>query len=233
MKKLTSLKILMLMSLAVGSSNMYGRDLSPEDDLVFQNQTVAAELKANDIEDATDEVMEELAEFHPGIVEKIVRNERNLDANYGDIKRFLGDLNDQIDELAEQDSAKDTEIARLAVELADAQAMFAKYVARERSRDKRNNGHESKIKGLLGSAQKNLKIINQRALNNLNVFGKAVSKYTNRAKKAVVKGVNGSPKVKRLAVTAPVEEVVVQSNGGDGQLGSRLQSLRGSRGGNN
>ena len=216
------------MSLAVGSSGMYGRDLTPAEDIAYRNQAVAAELEANDIEDATDEVMADLAQRSPGVVEKIIRNERNLDANYGDIKRFLNDLNDQIDELAEQDSAKDTEIARLAVELADAQAMFEKYVARERSRDKRNDGHESRIKGLLGSAQKNLKVINQRALNNLNVFGKAVSKYTNRAKKSAVKGL---PKIKRLSVAAPAEEVVVQGSGNNGSVGqfrSRLQSLRSS-----
>ena len=146
------------MSLAIGSSQVFGRDLSPEEDLAFQKQAVAAELKANDIEDATDEVMADLALRNPKIIEKIVRNERKLDANYGDIKRFLSDLNDQIDELAKQDSAKDTEIARLAVELADAQAMFAKYVARERSRDKRNEGHEKRIKDLLVNAQKTLKL---------------------------------------------------------------------------
>ena len=228
MKKLTTLKILMLMSLAVGSSNMYGRDLSPEEDLAFQNQAVAAELNANDIEDATDEVMADLAEFHPGVVEKIVKNERNLDANYGDIKRFLHNLNDQIDELAKQDSAKDTEIARLAVELADSQAMFKKYVARERSRDKRNDKSEQKIKDLLVNAQKNLKSVNQKAMKELNLFGEAVSGYTKRTQKSVVKGL---PKIKRLTTVAgPVEEVVVQGNSGGG-LRARLQSRMGNNSG--
>jgi|GEM_PF-3197401 len=226
MRKLTSLKILMLMSLAVGSSEVYGRDLSPEEDLMYRNQAVTAELEANDIEDATDEVMADLAEFHPGVVESIVRNERNLDANYGDIKRFLRDVNEQIDELSEQDSAKDTEIARLAVELADAQAMFEKYVARERSRDKRNDSHEQKIKDLLVSAQKSLKAINQKAMKSLNVFGRTV-------KKSAGKGMKKLPKINRLAKAGPVEEVVVQSSGQQGPSGQLLSKLRGRMGSSN
>lgn len=138
MKNLTSLKVLTLIILAVGSSQIFGRELSKTKDLAFQNQTVAAELSANNIEDATDEIMANLAESHPGVVEKIVKNERNLDANYGDIKRFLHNLNEEIETLSEEKSIKDVKIARLAIELADAQAIFKKYIARERSEDKRN-----------------------------------------------------------------------------------------------
>ena len=159
MKNLTSLKVLTLIILAVGSSQIFGRELSKTKDLAFQNQTVAAELSANNIEDATDEIMANLAESHPGVVEKIVKNERNLDANYGDIKRFLHNLNEEIETLSEEKSIKDVKIARLAIELADAQAIFKKYIARERSEDKRNEKHEQKITNLLIQARNNLMTI--------------------------------------------------------------------------
>ena|GEM_PF-2878330 len=159
MKNLTSFKILTLMILAVGSSQVFGRELSKKENLAFQRQTIRAELSANNIEDETDGIMKILAQLHPGILEKIVKEERNLDANYSDIKRFLRDLNEEIETLSEQKNIKDTKIARLAVELADAQAMFKKYIARERSEDKRNDSREEKITNLLVNAQSNLKAI--------------------------------------------------------------------------
>jgi len=225
-KNLTSFKILTLMILAVGSSQVFGRELSKKENLAFQRQTIRAELSANNIEDETDGIMKILAQLHPGILEKIVKEERNLDANYSDIKRFLRDLNEEIETLSEQKNIKDTKIARLAVELADAQAMFEKYVARERSRDKRNDSHEQKIKDLLVSAQKSLKAINQKAMKSLNVFGRTV-------KKSAGKGMKKLPKINRLAKAGPVEEVVVQSSGQQGPSGQLLSKLRGRMGSSN
>jgi hypothetical protein len=170
MKKLTSLQILMLMNLALGSSHMYGEHPSNMDDL---NEAIQLELKF--AQDETIEVLNDLAASQPMVIEHIIQDEADLEATFNSIRAFINKKNKEIEKLLKEKVVAEAEVAKLAVELADAQAML-----------------EKAIKDALMKAEQGVKALNKKAVNFFSNTGKAISKGAknikkSKASKAVVK----------------------------------------------
>jgi hypothetical protein len=148
MKKLTSLQILMLMGLAIGSSQIYGD--------AMQDEAMQHHLKALDYDAANDDVIKDLTNLSPAVVEQIIRDEKDLESNFASIRNFIEKKNKEIEELLEKEAVKETDLARLAVELADAYAKNAEYVAENRA-DKKSVDREGNIKKSILKKEQELK----------------------------------------------------------------------------
>jgi hypothetical protein len=187
MKKLTSLQILMLMNLALGSSHMYGEHPSNMDDL---NEAIQLELKF--AQDETIEVLNDLAASQPMVIEHIIQDEADLEATFNSIRAFINKKNKEIEKLLKEKVVAEAEVAKLAVELADAQAMLEKAIAKQRAKHKHNHKYEQAIKDALMKAEQGVKALNKKAVNFFSNTGKAISKGAknikkSKASKAVVK----------------------------------------------
>ena len=108
----------MLMSLAVGSSQVFGIDQDA--------QAVQLELKAEQDVQATAEVLGDLAQMDPAMAERVIVDEADLEATFNSIRKFVDKKNKEIDSLLQEKVVNEEEVARLAVELADAQAALEK-----------------------------------------------------------------------------------------------------------
>jgi len=175
MKKLTSLQIFMLMSLAVGSFNVY----ASEDEAAVEYQLQAVEDRI-----APAQVLSDLAESNPMAIERIIEDEADLEATFNSIKRFVDKKNKEINKLSQEQEFHEEKIAKLAVELADAQAMFEITMARQKAKHRHSNRHEQAIKDALMKAEQGVKSLSKKAMLNLNQIGKNFSKgfYRNRSK---------------------------------------------------
>lgn len=218
MKKLTSLQILMLMSLALGSTSMYGRDesmsmliqkdlnqvlthesqsaknegamyvkaepmsMSKQKDL---NETVMYELQSAENEEARVDVLTDLAALEPRVVERIVENEADLESSFKSIRSFVHKKNEEIEKLKQESVVSELEIARLAVELTDAQSIFDNTLAKERAHNKRNPKAEQVIKDALMKAKQGLKSLSKKIGNMAYQAQKAVTKSVKHAKKSM------------------------------------------------
>lgn len=196
MKKLTSLQILMLMSLAIGPSNIYGKFM---DDHV--GEAISLELRAADDEDAKLAVLEDLARTAPEAIVNIIRDEKDLEATFGSIRNFIRELNEKIERALEKDSVDPVEVAQWAAQAADAQENANKATARQRLEKKGKHKHEAMVNEAIRKAVRNLSILNKRAALVNEQAQEAIEKTMHRLKKskaskAVVKA---SSDVKRAA----------------------------------
>jgi len=80
----------------------------------------------------------------------------------------LAKKNKEIEKLQKEKNMAEEDIARLAFELADAQAMFDKYVARQRDRHKHNHKHEQAIQDMLTKANRGLQSMQEQFLAAMN-----------------------------------------------------------------
>jgi hypothetical protein len=166
MKKLTRLQILMLMSLAVGSLQIHGKDVRNMDD---QDQAVASELLAVLDESITTELLVDLAILKPEIVQEIVKDETNLKPAFGSVRHSINEINEAIDRLSRKEIISELEVAKFAVEIADVQANFEKAIANQGLNHKHNDRHyEQQIKDGVMKAQQGLKNLYDKTQNNLN-----------------------------------------------------------------
>lgn len=222
MKKLTSLQIFTLMSLALGSTSMYAEkpqvkrtkeahikhlNMQQQKDL---QEAVSFELKAEEDELAKMDVLTDLAELDPATVERIIENEFDLEETFGSIRKFVERKNEEIDALHQEKTVDQREIARLAVELTDAQATFEKTLAKHRAKNKHNHRVEESLSKLLMQAQRKLKDLSRKGGMFMNDLSKSVARTTNNAVEFAKK--SGSKKSKMKKSKTEVEEVVIQGN---------------------
>lgn len=170
MKKL---QILMLMSLAIGSSLIYTSQTKKQQD---QAEAIQSQLNSTLDQQASLEVLGLLSQSNPEVVELIIEDEESLDSNFNSIKKFIDKKNKEIAKLSLNESVKDTEIARLAVELVNAQAMFEKYIAEQRAKNKTNPSREQDIIDALKAAGQKLRSFNEKAMDSLSELGNAAKK---------------------------------------------------------
>lgn len=163
MKKLTSLQVMMLMSLALGSSHIHSR--MEKSNMQDDTEAVMLELKAGQDEQARMEVLTDLVELEPKIVERIIEDEADLEATFNSIRSFVHKRNAEIDKLNKEKVVNEVEIARLAVELVDAQATLERTIAKQRAKHKHNHRLEQSIKDALKKAEQGLKSLQQKAMN--------------------------------------------------------------------
>jgi len=170
MKKLTSLQIMMLMSLALGSSQIYSRE---SDEMAMQddNEAVMLELQSAQDEQAKMEVLTDLIELEPKVAERIIEDEADLEATFNSIRTFVNKKNIEIDKLNKEKVVNEVEVARLAVELADAQAVLERTIAKQRAKHKHNYRHEQAIKDLFKKAEQGLKSLSKKSVSFFNQVG--------------------------------------------------------------
>lgn len=183
MKKLTSLQILMLMSLAVGSSHMHGS--------FDQDEAMQSQLKSVQDESATTAVLADLAASQPEAFNRIIEDEANLETTFNSLKRFIEKKNKEIEKLEKAKFIQEAEVARLAVELADAQAALEKTIARQRSTHKHDHRHEQAIKDALMKAEQGVKRLSEKALSGLKIFGNDAYEKVNEVSQKIKRSKTG------------------------------------------
>lgn len=94
----------------------------------------------------------------------IAIDEKNLDASFKSIRKFLNKLNTSIEKLLHQKFVNEEDIQKYTTELADAQRLFAKTIAQQREQHKHNNRQEHSINKALAKAQKNLKTLSKKTI---------------------------------------------------------------------
>ena len=165
MKKYLSLQIMMLTIMA-GSAGFMHAEFDEN-----QAEAVQAELQAQAFEESTHAVLHDLAVIAPAIIEQIIEDEADLDETFNNIKQFITKKNKEIEALDKQEAVTQEDIARIAVELADTQAMFAKYVARQRAQDKENHKHEDNITSMIRKANRSLQLLQNKFMAAMNYIG--------------------------------------------------------------
>lgn len=181
MKKYLSLQIMMLTIMAGSAGFMYAE--FDEN----QAEAVQAELQAQAFEESTHAVLQDLAIMAPAVIEQIIEDEADLDATFNRIKQFVGKKNKEIERLQKEEHVTQEDIARIAVELADTQAMFAKYVARQRAQDKENHKHEDNITSMIKKANRSLQLLQNKFMATMNYVGiPQAFDYANRQAKSGV-----------------------------------------------
>lgn len=166
MKKLTKLQVLMLMSLAVGSLQIQGRDARDMED---QDQVVASELLSALDEGMTTELLVDLAILKPEILNEIVKDEANLAPNFGSVRHSINQINEAIDKLSRKETVSELKVAKFAIEIADVQANLEKATAKQALNHRHNDRHyEQQIKDAIMKAEQGLKNLYNKAKNNLN-----------------------------------------------------------------
>jgi len=193
MKKLTSLQIMMLMSLALGSSQIYSRE-SHEMAMQDDNEAVMLELQSAQDEQAKMEVLTNLVALEPKVAERIIEDEADLEATFSSIRTFVNKKNTEIDKLNKEKVVNEVEVARLADELADAQAALERAIAKQRAKHKRDHRLEQSIKDLLKKAEQGLKTAAKKSVSFFNQTGSYIAKNANEAGAYITKTANKTGK---------------------------------------
>jgi len=183
MKKLTSLQIMMLMTLALGSSQMHGE--MQKSNMADDNEAVMLEFQAAQDEQAGMEVLTDLLELEPMAVKRIIEDEADLEATFNSIRNFVHKKNTEIDKLNKEKVVNEVELAILAKELADAQAALERAIAKQRAKHKRNHRHEQAIKDALKKAEQGVKSLSKKTLNFFNQTG--ITKAANQTGNSINK----------------------------------------------
>ncbi len=224
MKKLTSLQILMLMGLAVGSSHMYGKQPA----MTIQDaQAVELTLEAEQNRVATKEVLSDLS---PKTIERIIQDRAKLVPSFNQIDNIIKNINKELEKLSKANSVNEEDIARLAVELADAQADLEEAQAVQNVKHKKAFHGEQAIKDGLMKAEQGLKSLNKKAIEGLQEVEKIVVKHakkvsakadqavkqikeskTGKAVKAAKDKVQNAHKKMMAPVKVDADEVAVQA----------------------
>jgi len=178
MKKLTSLQILLLMSLSLGSSYAFSKHA-----VSVKNQNEAAKLELQSVRDeaATADVLQDL---DAKSIEQIVESLSNLEAKLSSIKHFVDKKNKEIEVLLQEQSVTEEEIAIKAVELANAQAIFEKTLAQQRTKHKhaKHNKYEQAIRDAFMKAEQGVKLLNEKAMNLAQKAKKSINKFRNKSR---------------------------------------------------
>lgn len=147
---------------------------------------------------STVDILENLEKINPTVIERIILDEKNLEANFSSIKTFVHKKIKELKNLAQEKIIDEADFARLAVELADAQAAFEKACARYKAQYKKAFKGSQAIMDSLMEAEQSLKNLSaqqiKQELNQTSQYVKetmqdAITKVKESdAGKAVVKG---------------------------------------------
>lgn len=97
-------------------------------------------------------------------MQAIAIDEKNLDASFKSIRKFLNKLNASIEKLSQQKFVNEIDIEKYTTELADAQRLFAATVTQQEKQHKHNNRQEHAIKKAIAKAQKNLQALSKKTI---------------------------------------------------------------------
>jgi hypothetical protein len=216
MKNLTTLHIMMLMGLAVGSIHLHAAS-----DQEFENEAMRFEQKSE--QTATlDEVMQDLVEISPAIEQEIAQEEADLQPDFNKIKKFVSEKNKEIEQLKKRTDANEIEIAKLAVQLADAQAAFEKAISIQRAKHKKNHKLEQSISDALKKAEQGLKNLNDGIMRAANVTGAALSQgaktVSKKIKSSMQSNKNLSAQEKKAARAKLLETMIADVDNNQGQF---------------
>jgi len=155
MKKLTSLQLLMLIGLSISSTKINcENDLQNE---TMQEQAVELSIQSEETEKLNDEILKNLAEMSPDTINQLLVEEDEIEVNLSAIKKFVDKKNKEIEMLLEQKEVDQMKIAKIAAQLADAQAKLEKAIAIERAKNKKPDRFEQVIKDKLKKAEQSIK----------------------------------------------------------------------------
>ncbi|MBP6870259.1 hypothetical protein KBC04_05225 [Candidatus Babeliales bacterium] len=199
MKNLTKLQIFMLMSLAVGSLTMHANDVS-------DFEAVTSQVDAAQNLQATVDVLEELEQSNPDVIELIILDEADLEATFGSIRNFIQKKNKEIERLLSKNQVEQAEIAKLGIELADAQAAYEKASARYKMKHKKSYRGEQAIKDSLIKAEQGLQSLSSQIKNNLEATYRSSKKAM---KKVVAQTTRPKKQSKKMVVESEVLEPMV------------------------
>jgi len=180
MKKLTSLQILMILGLGLNTSVIFSSD----EDMNVENmhEAVEAELDSAETEAARLDVLTGLAELYPMQVERIIMNEADLESNFNSIRNFINKKNIEIESLLEKNEVNEAEVARLAVELADAKSELQNTIAKQRAKHKKPHKQEQSISDAFTKAGQNITRLWNKNVSNPLSSGFGSSKSTKKEK---------------------------------------------------
>jgi hypothetical protein len=164
-------KLMMLASVIVSFSLI----ASEKSDEAYEQEAVSEELNSARLESAQLELLQVLAQQDPDAVEQIVVDEQDLEAAFSSIRKFVETLNRKLEKAIESNQIAQTEVARLTIETADAQAALDKATARQRAKHKNNHKFEQTIEDALMKAKKNIQILNKKASGAAKRVGKIVA----------------------------------------------------------
>jgi len=153
MKKLTSLQIMMLMGLSVGSMQLFGKMQS-------------SEMKDAMLDEQAEEVKADLAEVNPAAEEKLEKSLNEIHESFISIERKLSKVNRAL-EKESQSGASEEQIATHAVELEKIQKNFDEIIARcSKKHHIKHEGRIQRIKDQLMKAEQHLKRLNDKVSGN-------------------------------------------------------------------
>ena len=145
-------------------------------------------LQAAGIEQATAPVIAELAEISPETIDQIVKDEESLHG-LRSILKFVEKINKEISQMLEKSQEIDpAQLARLAIESADAQAALEKIEAKLKVKHKK--GHEKIIQNIqdkLLQAEQSLKNIAEKIESSFDTAKQVMKDRLNNAKAKIKK----------------------------------------------
>lgn len=145
----------MLMSLALGSYSLHSQS-----EQEFQDQAVQLALQAEATENMSDQLLQELAQIAPQAVEESIIETADLTPTFNEIKKLVDKKNKEIEKLSKQAKVNEAQIAKIGLELADAQAALKKAEALQRAKHKKSHKLEQVINDALKKAEQGLKKLN-------------------------------------------------------------------------
>jgi len=180
----------MLMSLAVGSIHIQGQT-----DQEFQDQAIELEQQVAQDEQVKQEVVQQLEQVAPEILDEIALDEAELNAHFSTIKKLVDKKNKEIEKLSAQAEVNEAQIAKIGIELADAQIALKKAEAAHRAKHKKAHKFEQAINDALKKAEQGLKYLNDsatgKAVKSAAVEGgRFISEKSQQAYKATKKGIS-------------------------------------------
>lgn len=171
MKKNTLLLLIMLAGNTdfISCSNLYN---------AIQN-----ELQTIDLERDAARLLSQLAESNPEIVEIIITDESNLKSTFHSIQHFIQARLHEINKLlSSKKNVAFQHLARLAIELADAQAALEKTIMQHLAQHKKHDDVEEAIKETLRIAELKLKELSLQSVNSAADFKKFIAGHLSQAK---------------------------------------------------
>lgn len=194
-------KKLIFMSVALGSLQIYSSENFEEtqDPILF-------EIDESQDEQAIIGVLKNLERSNPEVIERIILEEMKLEATFDSVKNFVRQKNKEIELLLKDKNVQDIEVARLAIELAHAQVLYAKAIAEHKAKHKKSHKFEQNIKDALTKAEQALVKLNIQVQQS---FGQIVKSAQKTLKNLKIK--NSSKKINPIIIEPMDDELMIMT----------------------
>jgi len=174
-------KKLMMLASAIASFSLIASEKSDE---TYEQEAVSEELNSARLESAQLELLQVLAQQDPNAVKQIIIDEEDLEAAFSSIRKFVETLNKKLEKAIESNQIAQTEVARLTIEIADAQASLDTATARQRAKHKNNHKFEQTIEDALMKAKQNIQILNKKVMARGKKLGKTITNNYQEVKRS-------------------------------------------------